>query len=598
MTIAERAQPGAPADLRSYFVEERLRDGTHILIRTIRPDDKERLKDHFEALSARSVYLRFMGTRRTLTDADLVHLTELDLTNHVGLAGTIVEGGRERFIGIGRYFRAENATRAEVAFAVLDDYQGRGIGTLLLEHLSRIAGRNRILEFEAYVLGENRQMLDVFAQSGFKVRRTFDSGAVHLYLVISDLKRMRLLAFNCGSSSLKFKLIELDDLRRERNVLARGLFQELGPKSTFEFFDRTEVAERGARPIRDHAEAALAAIGWMRAHAAEFARLDAVVHRVVHGGNEIVKPSPADDETLDALERATEFAPLHNPPAIATIRAVAAELTGVAQFVVTDTAFHATLPPMSRTYAIPRELAERHGIRRFGFHGIGHAWMMERYAEISHARLEQLNLITLQLGAGCSITAIRGGRSYDTSMGLTPLEGLVMATRSGDLDPAIITRLSEREGKSPGEIERILNHESGLLGVSGLSDDLRELRKAELEGNPHATLAIEIFCYRIRKYIGAYLAALGNVDAIIFSAGIGEHADFVRKRVLSGLESMGIVLDLARNRAANGREAEISAPSSRIRVWVIPLDEEVQMARAAAALLQSRGGAESSSGAD
>jgi acetate kinase len=247
-------------------------------------------------------------------------------------------------------------------------------------------------------------------------------------------------------------------------------------------------------------------------------------------------------------------------------------------------AFHHTLPEHARTYAIPRALAARHGIHRFGFHGIGHAWMMERYAEISATPVEKLRLVTLQLGAGCSATAISGGHSVDTSMGLTPLEGLMMATRSGDLDPAIFSYLAKVEQITPEKVEQILNRDSGLLGVSGRSDDLRELEACSTESES-AALALKMFCYRVRKYIGAYFAVLGGADAIVFGGGIGENSDSTRAHICAGLESLGVVLDEKRNREANGHDARISTDRSPVSVYVIPLDEELYMARAAMRLV-------------
>ncbi len=290
---------------------------------------------------------------------------------------------------------------------------------------------------------------------------------------------------------------------------------------------------------------------------------------------------------MKALSDASEFAPLHNPPAIAAIRAAGERMPDTPAVIVTDTGFHRSLPSVARNYAIPRSLAERYGIRRFGFHGIGHAWMLERCAVIRTTVPEKLNLITLHLGAGCSATAIRQGRSVDTSMGLTPLEGLMMGTRSGDIDPAIFSFLAAREKLSPDQVERILNYESGLLGVSGISADLREIRAAA-EQNQLAALAIEMFCYRVRKYIGAYMAVLGRTDAIVFGGGIGEHSDSVRERVCSGLEPLGIIMDPERNRGGNGREACISEEHSPVAVYVVPLDEELYIARAALRLLSAR----------
>ena len=394
---------------------------------------------------------------------------------------------------------------------------------------------------------------------------------------------MKILVFNCGSSSLKFELLEIDADGALRERIARGVFEEIGPHAHAKMTAGDRKLDAAA-PVANHAEAAVRAIDWLN-EAAGKPQLDAIAHRIVHGGDHVSEPVIADDDVVKALDDASRFAPLHNPPAIATLRAVREKFPRVPSIVVTDTAFHRTLPPVARTYAIPRALAARHGIHRFGFHGIGHSWMLDRYAEIVGRPAATLNLITLQLGAGCSAAAIREGKSIDTSMGLTPLEGLMMATRSGDLDPAIFSFLATSEGLSPTEVERILNRESGLIGVSGLSGDMRELETAARGGNADAALAIEMFCYRVRKYIGAYAAVLGRVDAIIFGAGIGEHSANVRAQVCTGLDVLGITIDASRNGAADGREACFSADGSHIALWVIPLDEELQIARACARLL-------------
>lgn len=402
---------------------------------------------------------------------------------------------------------------------------------------------------------------------------------------------MKVLVFNCGSSTLKFEWLELESARAPARKLAHGIFERIG-RDNGRY--RLETADghclEGAASAPDHPTAALRTLDWLKASAGgEGFRPDAVAHRVVHGGEEISAPAVIDETVMRALERASGLAPLHNPVALATIRAVGARLGGIPSVVVADTAFHQTLPAHARMYAIPPALAARHGIRRYGFHGIGHAWMMERYAELSATAVARLNLITLHLGAGCSAAAIREGRSVETSMGLTPLEGLVMATRSGDLDPAVVTRLQAAEGLAPGEVERILNRESGLLGVSGLSADMRELERAAETGHERAKLAIEMFCHRVRKYVGAYLAALGRADAIIFGAGIGEHDARVRTRICAGLERLGIELDPALNEAASGREARISREGSPVALWVIPVNEELYIARAASRLLPTAG---------
>jgi acetate kinase len=394
---------------------------------------------------------------------------------------------------------------------------------------------------------------------------------------------MKVLVFNCGSSSLKFELLELVRGGHERRQLARGKFEEIGPGAKALMTDASGKKTETSEAVENHAAAALRTLQWLDSTVSG-SRPDVVAHRIVHGGEQVIAAAIVDEGVIRALEDASRFAPLHNPPAIATLRAVSEKLAGVPAVVIPDTAFHHTLPEHARTYAIPRALAARHGIRRFGFHGIGHAWMMERYAEISATPVEKLKLVTLQLGAGCSATAITGGRSVDTSMGLTPLEGLMMATRSGDLDPAIFGYLAKAEQITPEQVERILNRDSGLLGVSGRSDDLRELEACSTE-NESAALALKMFYYRVRKYIGAYLAVLGGADAIVFGGGVGENSDSTRAQICAGLEPLGVVLDDKRNREANGHDARISADRSPVSVYVIPLDEELYMARAAVRLV-------------
>ena len=399
---------------------------------------------------------------------------------------------------------------------------------------------------------------------------------------------MKALVFNCGSSSLKFELFEIDKSSPASTALASGKVEEIGvgehAKTHFVGPDRKEA--RGAAPASNHQDAALHALDWLASLASKpLDGLDIVAHRVVHGGGEVEEPRLVDESVYAALDRAKQFAPLHNPLAIGVMRAVSARLPKVPAAVVTDTAFHRDLPPAAHTYALPHELAERYGIRRFGFHGIGHAWMMERYAEITGKNPRELNLVTFHLGAGCSACSIRGGRSVDTSMGLTPLEGLVMATRSGDLDPAIVTWLATNAKMTPAEIDRILNHDSGMKGISGLSDDMRELEKAADAGDARAALAIEVFCHRARKYLGAYLAIPGRPEAIIFSGGIGEHSTRSREKICTDLEWLGIELDHERNRAAYNEETRISTEASHIAIYVIAMNEELYIARAALRLI-------------
>jgi len=398
---------------------------------------------------------------------------------------------------------------------------------------------------------------------------------------------MKILVFNCGSSSLKFELLELGTDGALRHRIARGVFEEIGPQAHAKMTGAGGRKFDAAAPVANHAEAALQAIKWLHEGQGD-PQIEAIAHRIVHGGDRVSEPVVADEKVIKELDEASRFAPLHNPPAIATLRAVRDQFPAIPSIVVTDTAFHRTLPPAARTYAIPKAIAARHEIHRYGFHGIGHSWMLDRYAEITGRPAAKLNLITLQLGAGCSAAAIREGKSIDTSMGLTPLEGLMMATRSGDLDPAIFSFLAASESLSPKEVERILNQDSGLIGVAGISSDMREL-EAAAGTNADAALAIEMFCYRVRKYIGAYVAAIGRVDAIIFGAGIGEHSNNVRARACMGLDALGIVIDDARNAAANGREARFSADESKIALWVVPLDEELQIARSCVGLIAKPG---------
>lgn len=308
----------------------------------------------------------------------------------------------------------------------------------------------------------------------------------------------------------------------------------------------------------------------------------AVAHRIVHGGEKLMHPCRIDTGVELEIERLSTLAPLHNPPALAWLRACRTLLgSGVPQVAVFDTAFFAELPVVARTYALPRGLCERHAARRYGFHGIAHAAMWHRWQELRPQIRDRGRVISLQLGAGCSITAVRAGRAVDTSMGFSPLEGLVMATRSGDVDAGLLLYLQRAEGLSPDRLEKLLNEESGLLGLSGVSGDMRTLLESS---EPAARLAVEVYGYRARKYVGAYLAALGGAEAILFGGGVGEHAATVRETILTGMEWCGIALDVEKNRAAAGREACISHAGSAIEVWVIPVDEAAILAQEAMAV--------------
>ncbi|HYM87762.1 MAG TPA: acetate kinase [Nitrospiraceae bacterium] len=394
---------------------------------------------------------------------------------------------------------------------------------------------------------------------------------------------MRLLVLNCGSSSVKYRLFDAPGCRDrgENGVLATVLAGEvkgIGRQAELRVEASASKLEK-RHYVKDHRQA----VQWV------FDRLigktiEAVGHRFVHGGKSFTESIRIDPEIFLELERLTELAPLHNPACLAGIRG-AREHVGekVPMIAVFDTAFHRSLPAAASTYAIPQEVAERHHIRRYGFHGIAHASLANRYAVDTGKPLEQARLITLQLGNGCSAAAIRNGQSIETSMGFTPLEGLVMGTRSGDLDPALVSYLVRREGMSAEAVEEMLNERSGLRGLSGLSHDMATLLQAEQKKHPGAALAIEVFCHRVRKYIGAYLAVLGGADAVIFGGGIGEHAPAIRARICHDMEWCGLSLDPIRNAAvsdlADGDMARISREDARLEAYVAAVDEETEIAK-------------------
>lgn len=407
---------------------------------------------------------------------------------------------------------------------------------------------------------------------------------------------MQVLAVNCGSSTLKFQLIELglpgpggDSVRR----LAGGIVRRIGADATLELSgpggDVREPAE-----VAGHEQAAARVLDWLGSGGLlGDGGVAAVGHRVVHGGDSFQAPTVIDDDVVAGIEVVSSLAPLHNRPALATIQAVRERLGDAVPSVASfDTAFHRTLPARAARYAIPPELSEPHHIRRYGFHGLAHRSMTERCAPLVGRPIDEVRLVTLQLGNGCSATAVEQGRSVDTSMGFTPLEGLVMGTRSGDVDPSLAGFLAEREGVEPAEAESWLNKRSGLLGVSGRSSDMRELLDAERRGDERSALAVEMYCYRVRKYVGAYLAALGGADAVVFGGGIGEHAASVRERICGGMGWCGLELDGARNAAAVGREAQISSDRSRVGAYVIRVDEELLIARDTAAVVGGKGAGE------
>ncbi|NLT53565.1 MAG: acetate kinase [Actinomycetales bacterium] len=389
----------------------------------------------------------------------------------------------------------------------------------------------------------------------------------------------RVLVLNCGSSSVKYRLLE----PATGLVLARGAVERLGtPESRLTHRTHTggDRAHEGPVLARDHAEALTAIRDAFTAHGPDLATagLAAVGHRVVHGGEQFRKPMVVDDELLGTLEKMSVLAPLHNPANIEGIRVARDTLPHVPHVAIFDTAFHATLPEVAATYAVPREWRHRYGIRRYGFHGTSHAYVSRETARVLGRPLEQVNSVVLHLGNGASACAVAGGRSVDTSMGLTPLQGLVMGTRSGDVDPALPAHLCRVAGMSGQDVDDALNRRSGLLGMAGVTD-MREVIARSESGDRDATLALDVYCYRIRCYVGAYLAVLGRLDAVTFTAGVGENSPAVRRRSLAGLEGLGIRVDPERNEAGASGPRVISPDGAPVAVLVVPTDEEREIAR-------------------
>jgi acetate kinase len=392
-----------------------------------------------------------------------------------------------------------------------------------------------------------------------------------------DADDVNVLVINSGSSSIKYELCAMDSGRS----LIAGEVQRIGQKAaTLRQEDRESGELAGVErevDAPDH-RAALDEIVHALDVGAGAPGLVGVGHRVVHGGERFTGPVLIDDAVVDEIADLARLAPLHTAANLAGIHATRTRLPDLPQVAVFDTTFHRTIPPYACEYALPRAIARKHGIRRYGFHGTSHAYVASRAAQLLGRPLDSLNLITLHLGNGASITAIRGGTSVDTSMGMTPLEGLVMGTRCGDVDPAVPLLLREIEDCTREDVHRILNHESGLKGLCGESD-MREVHRMIDEGDPDARLALEMFCYRIKKYVGAYYAVLEHVDGLVFTGGIGENDTDVRARVCAGMTGMGIDIDLERNGATVGGERAIQREGSAVALFVIPTDEEFEIAR-------------------
>ncbi|TQR24704.1 acetate kinase [Bacillus safensis] len=386
----------------------------------------------------------------------------------------------------------------------------------------------------------------------------------------------KIIAINAGSSSLKFQLFDMP----EETVLTKGLVERIGMDNSIFTISVDGEKKTEVTDIPDHAVAVKMLLEKLiEFHIIkDFNEIDGVGHRVVHGGEKFSDSVVLTDEVINDIDQLSELAPLHNPANVVGIKAFKQILPDVPAIAVFDTAFHQTMPEQSYLYSLPYDYYKNFGIRKYGFHGTSHKFVTERAAELLGRPLEELRLISCHLGNGASIAAVEGGKSIDTSMGFTPLAGVAMGTRSGNIDPALIPFIMEKTGHTAEEVLSTLNKKSGLLGVSGLSSDLRDIEEATEEGNDRAEVALDIFASRIHKYIGSYAARMNGVDAIIFTAGIGENSSEVRARVLRGLEFMGVYWDPSLNNM-RGEEAFISYPHSPVKVIVIPTNEEVMIAR-------------------
>lgn len=390
---------------------------------------------------------------------------------------------------------------------------------------------------------------------------------------------MKVLVINSGSSSIKYQLFEMSD----KSVLARGMAERIGIRgSLLAHYPKGKAVYRSTeQEIKNHGKALElifeALVNRDYGVLGSPDEIDAIGHRVVHGGEIFSEPVTVDREIKENIRLLSDLAPLHNPANLTGIEACEKIIPGIRQVAVFDTSFHQTIPKPAYIYAIPYSYYEKYRIRKYGFHGTSHKYVAQRAAKMLDRQLGELRLITCHLGNGASITAVQGGRSVDTSMGFTPLEGVAMGTRSGDLDPAVITWLMEKEGLNPSEINEILNNQGGVLGISGLSSDFRDIEKAVLAGNERARLAQELFIYKVKKYIGAYAAVLNGLDALVFTAGVGENSPVIRAGICEGLDYLGIRIDHQRN-LIRGRETDISAPGSHGRILVIPTNEELMIA--------------------
>lgn len=401
---------------------------------------------------------------------------------------------------------------------------------------------------------------------------------------------MKIIVINCGSSSIKYQLFDV----KSKKVLAKGQVEKIGLHGSFIQHERNDGdSVRLEGDIVDHQAGIEYMLGILtsqkRGSIRSFGEIDAVGHRVVHGGERFKSSMLITDEVIEQISECIDLAPLHNPPNLKGIQAIKSVLPDVPQVATFDTAFHQTMPDYAYMYAIPYSLYTKYGIRRYGFHGSSHLYVSNRAAEFLGKKIRDIKMITCHLGNGASMAAIAGGESVDTSMGLTPVEGLIMGTRTGDLDSGIIPFLMHKEQIGINAINTLINKHSGMLGVTGVSSDMREIEKEASENaNERAILGLKMYHYRIRKYIGSYAAAMGGVDAVVFTGGIGENAVKSREEICRGLEFMGIEFDGKKNSGIRGKEAIISKEGSKVRVLVIPTNEELIIAEDTARIIQER----------
>ena len=390
---------------------------------------------------------------------------------------------------------------------------------------------------------------------------------------------MKILVINCGSSSLKYQLIDMEN----EEVLTKGLVERIGIEGSI-LTQKTPGKEKFVieQPMEDHRAAIELVLGALVDEAngviKSMDEISAVGHRVVHGGEKYAQSVLIDNEVMKSLEECVKLAPLHNPPNIIGIKACMELMPNTPMTAVFDTAFHQTMPEEAYIYALPYEYYTQYGIRKYGFHGTSHKYVSQKVAEVMGKDIESLKIITCHLGNGSSVTAVKDGVSIDTTMGFTPLEGLAMGTRSGNLDPAIVPFLVKELNISADEASNILNKKSGVLGISGVSSDFRDIQAAAEAGNNRAKLALDLFCYRVKQYIGSYAAAMGGVDCIVFTAGVGENSIEMREEICKGLSFLGIEFDSERNKT-RGTIAEISSDNSKVKIYVIPTDEEMMIAK-------------------